>query len=144
MQTAPSLLPIGGPLRPMSRPQLRLPWNLFRQLTLKTNYTWSKTTDNVSEIFGTFGGGGTYAFAQNPLNYKGAEHGISGLDFPNTWTVSFNETLPFFKSQRGLVGHMFGGWSLAGSYILQSGQAYTPEQIYASSSTSYNTLDSSF
>ena len=118
--------------------------NLFRQLTLKTNYTWSKTTDNVSEIFGTFGGGGTYAFAQNPLNYKGAEHGISGLDFPNTWTVSFNETLPFFKSQRGLVGHMFGGWSLAGSYILQSGQAYTPEQIYASSSTSYNTLDSSF
>ena len=118
--------------------------NLFRQLTLKTNYTWSKTTDNASEIFGTFGGGGTYAFAQNPLNYKGAEHGLSGLDFPNTWTVSFNEALPFFKTQRGIVGHVVGGWSLAGSYILQSGQAYTPEQIYASSGTSYNTLDNSF
>jgi hypothetical protein len=118
--------------------------NLFKQLTMKTNYTWSKTTDNAGEIFGTFGAGGTYAFAQNPLNYKGAEHGISGLDFPNTWTVSFNEALPFFTTQHGIIGHMFGGWALAGSYILQSGQAYTPEQTYASSSTSYNTLDNSF
>ena len=118
--------------------------NLFKQLTMKTNYTWSKTTDNAGEIFGTFGAGGTYAFAQNPLNYKGAEHGISGLDFPNTWTVSFNEALPFFTTQQGIIGHMFGGWALAGSYILQSGQSYTPAQAYASSSTSYNTLDNSF
>lgn len=119
--------------------------NLFKQLTMKTNYTWSKTTDNASEIYGTFGAGGTYAFAQDPLNYKGAEHSLSGLDFPNTWTVSFNENLPFFTTQHGVVGHMFGGWSLAGSYILQSGQAYTPVQAYLSSYTSpYNTLDNSF
>ena len=119
--------------------------NLFNQLTMKTNYTWSKTTDNASEIFPSFGGGGTYAFAQDPLNYKGAEHGLSGLDFPNTWTVSFNETIPGFRTQHGILGHMFGGWSLAGSYILQSGQTYTPEQIFLSSGTSpYNTLDNSF
>ena len=119
--------------------------NLFNQLTLKTNYTWSKTTDNASEIFGTFGGGGTYAFSQNPLNYKGAEHGLSGLDFPNTWTVSFNEAIPVFTRQHGIVGHMFGGWSVAGTYILQSGQTYTPEQIFLSSASSpYNTLDNSF
>ena len=119
--------------------------NLFNQLTLKTNYTWSKTTDNVSEIFGTGGAGGTYAFSQNPLNYTSAEHGLSGLDFPNTWTVSFNEALPFFTKQHGVLGHIFGGWSLAGSYILQSGEPYTPVQAYLSSATSpYNTLDNSF
>jgi hypothetical protein len=119
--------------------------NLFNQLTMKTNYTFSKTTDNASEIFGSFAGGGTYAFSQNPLNYTGAEHGLSGLDFPHTWTVSFNEALPFFTTQRGVLGHILGGWSLAGSYILQSGQTYTPAQVFLSSATSaYNTLDNSF
>jgi hypothetical protein len=119
--------------------------NLFNQLTMKTNYSFSKTTDNASEIFGSFAGGGTYAFSQNPLNYTGAEHGLSGLDFPHTWTVSFNEALPFFSTQRGVLGHILGGWSLAGSYILQSGQTYTPAQVFLSSATSaYNTLDNSF
>jgi len=119
--------------------------NLFNQLTMKTNYTFSKTTDNASEIFGSLAAGGTYAFSQNPLNYTGAEHGLSGLDFPHTWTVSFNEALPFFTTQRGVLGHILGGWSLAGSYILQSGQTYTPAQVYLSSATSgYNTLDNSF
>src|ERR1700722_12521250 len=119
--------------------------NLFNQLTMKTNYTWSKTTDNASEIFGSFQGGGTYAFAQDPLNFKGAEHGLSALDFPQTWTVSFNEAIPVFTRQQGILGHMFGGWSVAATYILQSGQTVTPEQIFLSSGTSpYNTLDNSF
>jgi hypothetical protein len=103
--------------------------NLFNQLTMKTNYTWSKTTDNASEIFATFGGGGTVAFAQDPFNYTSAEHSLSGLDFPQTWTVSFNEALPFFRSQHGFLGHALGGWSLAGTYILQSGQVYTPTEF---------------
>lgn len=119
--------------------------NLFNQLTMKTNYTWSKTTDNAADIFGTGAAGGTYAFSQDPLNYTSAEHGLSGLDFPNTWTVSFNEAIPGFRAQRGFLGHIFGGWSVAGSYILQSGQTYTPSQIFLSSATSpYDTLDNSF
>jgi hypothetical protein len=41
---------------------------LFDQLTLHTSYTWSKATDNASEIFSTFGGATTYALSQDPLN----------------------------------------------------------------------------
>jgi hypothetical protein len=103
--------------------------NLFNQLTLKTNYTWSKTTDNASEIFGTFGGGGTVAFSQNPFNFTTEEHSLSGLDFPQSWTLSFNEAIPAFKGQHGILGHAFGGWSIAGSYLLQSGQTYTPQEF---------------
>jgi hypothetical protein len=67
------------------------------------------------------------------------------LDFPQTLTVSFNEAIPVFTRQHGILGHMFGGWSVAATYILQSGQTVTPEQIFLSSSTSpYNTLDNSF
>jgi Carboxypeptidase regulatory-like domain len=119
--------------------------NLFNQLTLKTNYTFSKTLSNADEIFGTFSGGGTYAFSQNPLDYEGQEYGISGLDFPHSWTLSFYENLPFFRAQHGIIGHILGGWNLAGSYILQSGQPYTPVQFYFNTfAGGFNTTDTSF
>ncbi len=101
---------------------------LWHQLTLKTNYTYSKTTDNASEIFSTFGGGGTQAFAQNQLNFKGAEHGLSGIDFPNSWTMTVYEEVPFYRSQQGLLGHILGGWGISGTYFITSGQPYTPVQ----------------
>jgi hypothetical protein len=103
---------------------------LFDQLQLRTNYTFSKTTDNASEIFSTFGGATTYAFSQNPFNYTSQEHGLSGLDFPNTWTLSFVEEIPAFKHREDLVGHVLGGWAVSGTYIIQSGQTYTPNQYY--------------
>jgi hypothetical protein len=109
--------------------------NLHRQLTMRAGYTWSKTTDNVSEIFGTFGGGNTFAFAQNPLNFTSAEHGLSGQDIPQNFTLSAFEELPMFRTQRGVIGHILGGWGIAGTYILSSGQTYTPVQFALASFT---------
>jgi len=103
-------------------------WN---QLTLKSSYTFSKTMDNSSEIFSTGGAGGTLFAAQNPLNYKWGEYGLSGLDFPNNWVLSFVEEIPFYRSQHGFVGHVLGGWAVSGVYTLSSGQPYTPVQSYA-------------
>jgi len=104
--------------------------NLFNQLTMKANYTFSKTLDNVSEIFSTFAGGGANAFAQNPLDTGKGEYGISGLNFRHTFSMSAYEALPFFRSQQGIVGHVFGGWAVSGTYIWQSGQPYTPTQFF--------------
>jgi hypothetical protein len=109
--------------------------NLFKQLTVRTGYTFSKNLDNVSEIFSTFAGGNSSAFAQNPLNFKNAEYGFSGLDIPHQWTISFVEQLPFFKDQHGAIGRVLGGWGLSANYILASGQRYTPSQIFAASVT---------
>jgi hypothetical protein len=105
--------------------------NLFHQLTLRTSYTWSKTLDNTSEIFSTFAGGNSVAYSQNVLNYAGQEYGLSGINFPQTWTVSFVEDIPVMRSQRGALGHIIGGWAVSGTYILQSGQGFTPSQIFA-------------
>jgi len=105
--------------------------NLFNQLTLRTGYTFSKTLDNVSEIFSTFGGGNTVFAAQNPanqVNFPG-EYSFSGLDYPHNWTFLVTEELPFFKDQHGLKGHVLGGWALSGNYLIASGQRYTPSQI---------------
>jgi hypothetical protein len=96
--------------------------NLFNQLTMKATYTWSKTTDNAS-----------------------GEHGLSGLDFPQTGTLSFNEAIPAFKGQHGFAGHILGGWSVAGTYILQSGQTFTPVEAFAANFISpYNISDQPF
>jgi hypothetical protein len=110
--------------------------NIFRQLTLRTSYTWSKTMDNVSEIFNTFAGGNSETYAQNPLNVKGGEYSLSGIDFPQTWTLSFIEDIPLMRSQHGILGHIAGGWAVSGTYILQSGQNYTPQQFFINAATS--------
>jgi hypothetical protein len=103
--------------------------NLFHQLTLRTNYTWSKTQDNTSEIFSTYAAGNTIPYSQNVLNYTSQEYGLSGLDYPNTWTLSFVEDIPFMRSQSTPIAHLLGGWAFSGTYLLQSGQPFTPSQI---------------
>jgi hypothetical protein len=102
--------------------------NLFRQLLLRANYTFSKTTDNVSEIFATGTAGNTSAFSQNPFDNTKGEHALSGLDFPHRFTLTFAEALPFLKDQKGFLGKILGGWGISGTYTLSSGQTYTPIQ----------------
>jgi hypothetical protein len=109
--------------------------NLFKQLTMRTSYTWAKTLDNASEIFSTGAAGNSNAFAQNPLNLKKGEYSFSGLDYPGTFTLLFSEQLPFFKDQKGWFGHALGGWGLSANYILQSGQRYTPIQAFSAFAT---------
>jgi len=106
--------------------------NLFKQLTVRSSYTYSKTLDNVSEIFSTFGGGNSLFAAQNPANQitGPGEYSFSGLDYPHQWTILATETLPFYKDQKGLVGHIMGGWALSANYIIASGQRYSPVQIF--------------
>ena len=119
--------------------------NLWNQLSLNTNFTWSKTTDNVSEIFSSNAGGNTTAISQDPFNYISAEHGLSGQDIPKSWTLSFVEEIPLFKSQRGVVGHILGGWGFSGSYLIASGQTYTPAQAFLTYSTGGGgTIDTTF
>ena len=106
--------------------------NIFNQLTLQSAFTWSKTLDNVSEVFSTGAAGNSIMYAQNPtnqVNFPG-EYSFSGLDFPAQWTIMFNEQLPFFKDQKGALGRVFGGWAIGGDYVVASGQRYTPLQVF--------------
>jgi len=117
--------------------------NLFKQLTVRSAYTWSKTLDNVSEIFSTFAGANSVAFAQNPLKPTG-EYSFSGLHIPNQFTIIVSEQFPFFKEQHGLVGHLFGGWGVSANYIWASGQRYTPSQVVIAELSAPNYFDSAF
>jgi hypothetical protein len=118
--------------------------SLWNQLTLRTSFTWSKATDNTSEIFSTFAGANSSWAAQNPFDTLHGEHALSGLDFPDQWTLSFVEMLPFYRNQHGLVGHLLGGWSLSGTYIISSGQTYTPIQYFMNYLTDGSVYDTNF
>jgi hypothetical protein len=54
------------------------------------------------------------------------------------------ESLPFYRSQRGFWGHTLGGWSISGSYILSSGQPYTPIQYYLNYFSGGGVYDTAF
>jgi Carboxypeptidase regulatory-like domain len=102
--------------------------HLWNQLTLRAAYTFSKTTDNASEIAATLAGGGTFGFPQNQLNFTTEEHGLSGLDFPQNLVLSVLEELPFYSTRRGFLERALGGWQVSALYILSSGQPYTAAQ----------------
>jgi hypothetical protein len=105
--------------------------NLFKQLGVRAAYTYSRTLDNVSEIFSTGVAGTTLAFAQNPWDTGRGEYSFSGLDIPHQFSIAATEQLPFFSSQHGLFGHVLGGWAVSANYIWASGQRYTPLQTFA-------------
>jgi hypothetical protein len=120
--------------------------NLWKQTTLRVAYTYSKTLDNVSEIFNSLGGGNTIAVPQNPVSPQHGEYSFSGLDYPHTFSFLVVEQLPMFKDQHGFLGHAFGGWAISANYLLQSGQRYTPSQFsgIASATAAGDFFDSKF
>lgn len=101
---------------------------LFKQLNLGVSYTLSKAQDNVSEIFGF----NESPFAQNPFDLSDGEQSNSGFDRRHALSVNWIWDVPFFKEQRGILGHALGGWQVNGIYLLTSGLRFTPSQSLGS------------
>ncbi|MCY7347012.1 MAG: TonB-dependent receptor, partial [Pyrinomonadaceae bacterium] len=100
-------------------------------VVFNANYTFSKTIDNASEIFGTFGGGQGVAASQNPFDTSAGERGLSAFHQKHNFTANFVYELPFFKDQKGLVGKALGGFQFNGIIFLGSGRPYTPLQLFS-------------
>ena len=102
-------------------------WHGF---TGEVSYTFSKTIDNASEAFSTFDGT-FFAIAQNPFDVSKSERGVSNYDYPNVFSVLWVYDLPFQKAQKGVLGHILGGWEINGTYRYNSGEPWTVEQSIA-------------
>jgi outer membrane receptor protein involved in Fe transport len=105
--------------------QTRYNGRLANQLTFGASYTFSKALDNSSEIFAF----AENASSQNPFNINGAEKSFSAFD--RRHGIAFNALwdIPFFKDQKGIVGHIVGGWQINGTHIITSGRRWTPSQF---------------
>jgi hypothetical protein len=110
----------------------------FNDIVFNANYTYSKTIDNASEIFSTFGGGQSVADPQNPFDSTGGERGLSAFHQKHNFTSNFIYELPFFKEQRGFVGKLLGGYQISGIIQLTSGKPYTPTQQLGNSDVGFD------
>jgi hypothetical protein len=99
----------------------------FHGLTANVAYTWSKATDNVSEIFSS-SGGVTTPIAQNPFDPSNGESGVAAQSFPHVVSTYWIYEFPWMKNQQGFLGHALGGWQVSGTHRFQSGAPITPSQ----------------
>jgi len=113
--------------------QSQLKFQNWHGFTAVAAYTWSKTEDNASEIFSTYGPS-PVAGPQNPFCTGACERGLSAIDYPNNFTLFWQYELPFGKGVTGGLGHLLGGWAFAGTYKYTSGQVWTPFDIGSNSS----------
>lgn len=100
---------------------------LNNSLNLGAAYTFSKTIDTQSEIFGFDIASPN---AQNPFCLDKCERSRSQIDRPHAFTLSAIYDVPFQKAQRGVLGHILGGWQINTVYVLTSGEPFTPGQFF--------------
>jgi hypothetical protein len=105
--------------------QSRLSIERWHGVTSGASYTWSKTIDNVSEIYATLTGGNTTNFSQSPFSLVNGERGVSGLDYPNLASIYAIFELPHIGGVHSMTDSLLGGWQVNPVWRYASGQPYT-------------------
>jgi hypothetical protein len=103
--------------------QTSLEKRLSRGFSFGMHYTWSAFFDTMSEIFNV--SSGEIAVAQNSYNRRD-DWARSSFDRPHRLAGNFVYELPYYRDQKGFVGHVLGGWQLNSTFSLQSGSPFTP------------------
>jgi len=102
--------------------QASLDKRLSKGFSAGVHFTWSSFIDTSSEIFNP--SGGEVAVAQNSFN-RSQDRGRSSYDRPLRLTGNVVYELPFFRDQKGAVGHILGGWQVNSFFTFQSGAPFT-------------------
>jgi hypothetical protein len=104
-----------------------LGWGNYNALfaTLKTN-NWHGLTTASNFTWGRALGTGVVVQAsssmtmENPFNI-GANYGPQNYDFKFIFNQTMYYEVPFYKQQKGVLGHILGGWTIAPLFYAQSG-----------------------
>jgi len=103
--------------------QVSMDKRLSRGFSAGLHYTWSSFIDDGSEIFNP--SSGEVAVAQDSY-CRACDRGRSTYDRPHRFTGNFVYELPYFRDQRGVLGHLLGGWQVNSFFTFQSGAPFTP------------------
>jgi hypothetical protein len=102
--------------------QARLDRGFDSGLLLRFAYTFSKAIDNVnSEVFLTTGGSGA---GSDPFNRR-VDRSVASFDAPHRFVTTFIYDVPSL-GKTGLGRALLGGYSIGGTYRIQSGFVETP------------------
>jgi outer membrane receptor protein involved in Fe transport len=96
--------------------------------TLTAAYTWSKFISNGDEVFGNTIATNTPAQAVPTIlapNGLRNERAVSNFDRTHRASFTYVYELPWYREQRGVLGHLLGGFKLAGVSTFESGVPYS-------------------
>ncbi len=95
--------------------QVSLNRRMSAGLNLGVAYTWSRaltnnTSDRSSPIYDTY----------NP----GLDYGLANFNRSQVLIFNYVYDLPFYRNQRGAVGHVLGGWEISGINTFETGTPF--------------------
>ena len=110
-------------------------------LQMQAAYTWARSlSDDPNSVQGV--NGGTVLGDQADRHHA---YGIDSFVRPQRFVLSFDDSLPFFRSNpRSLLGETLGGWRLSGVYTIQNGQWLAVTNTNTNNVNGVNGLDQDF
>ncbi|HJR05875.1 MAG TPA: carboxypeptidase-like regulatory domain-containing protein [Pyrinomonadaceae bacterium] len=106
--------------------QLQMRGRFRHALQLNAAYTFSRTLDDVSDVFDL---AGASALPQNSFDFA-AERGRANFDAPHRFAYHAIYDLPDFKNENGALRLLLGGLQIASKGSYRSGQPFTVNSIY--------------
>ncbi|HKW35072.1 MAG TPA: carboxypeptidase-like regulatory domain-containing protein [Candidatus Acidoferrum sp.] len=103
---------------------LQLTLTNWHGLTMKTNFTWSKALGTGTVVQAT----SAYATV-DPWDLHN-QYGVQPYDERYNLNLFFNYAPPYYSSQRGVIGHLLGGWSFSPLFVYGSG--FPQDNFYGS------------
>ncbi len=106
--------------------------------TTQNNFTWGRALGTGSVVQAS-----SSITAPNPFDFQNfGSYGVQPFDVKFTYTFVAGYQEPFFKNQKGILGRVLGGWTVAPLFTARSGQ---PQRVTcdASSTCSGMTSDQS-
>src|SRR5262249_8405555 len=107
--------------------QLSLERRFARGLTVRANYTWSKSTDTMPYNWGAQGPMDSQSFVY-PVYFPNADmldRGPSDFDIRHRFVGTFVWQLPQLAHANPLLRYVVGGWQASGLITIQSGPPLT-------------------
>jgi hypothetical protein len=84
-------------------------------MTATSNFTWGRALGTGSQVQAS----SSYT-ALNPFN-EASQYGAQPYDYKFLYNLNMYYDVPFYKNQRGVIGHVLGGWTIAPLFTAQSG-----------------------
>ena len=94
---------------------LSLSTNNWHGLTLRSNFTWGRALGTGNQVQAT----SSYTVV-DPFNLH-SMYGPQFFDYKFIYSLTMVYHPPFFKAQKGIAGHVLGGWTIAPLFYAHSG-----------------------
>jgi hypothetical protein len=107
--------------------QLRGRYRLIGSTQFQVQYTFSKATDDASDVFDL---AGASALPQNSTLGGRNERGPSNFDARHRFSYNYVTDLPSFSKYGEVVHYLLGGLQISGNGFFQTGQPFTVNSIF--------------